>query len=131
MIPTVWFADSGSLTADDEGSPSIDDEDAASFTVGDLSTWTYNDQFRYDKQPVQRAILRVNLHLYEAGSPLLYERTMEVNITAKPWSGHVDKYFPWAKMRKISRLSLPGCIRGEAATNSRPAVAYLWIPRFQ
>lgn len=31
------------------------------FTVGDLRTWKNNDQFRYDEEPVQTAILRVNL----------------------------------------------------------------------
>lgn len=45
-----------------------------------LSGWWFDDEFRYDKEPVQTAILCVNRLLYEEGSRILYGRALKVNI---------------------------------------------------
>ncbi|MCJ1271957.1 hypothetical protein MMC22_011862 [Lobaria immixta] len=84
VIPTRWEGISRGVKADDK--------DDAGFAAGDVSFWDYDDRFRYDREPVQTAILRVNNYLYEVGSQILYGRTIEVNITIKHWIG---------KMRKI------------------------------
>lgn len=101
VIPTRWEGISRRVKADDK--------DDAGFAAGDVSFWNYDDRFRYDREPVQTAILRVNNYLYEVGSQILYGRTLEVNITIKHWIALYKKRsesisprdFPWGKMRKI------------------------------
>lgn len=71
--------------------------------------WPFDDEFRYDKQPVQTAVLRVNRLLHEEGSRILYGRTLKVDISTKNGNNLYDQrssYFPirdlpWAKLRNI------------------------------
>lgn len=89
-------------------------EDAANYRGGDFRIWKFDDAFRFDKEPVQTAILRVHRLFYEEGSRILYGRTIEVNIWTRQWHGLYNQRFsslplrgfPWAKMRKIL-ISVP------------------------
>lgn len=92
-------------------------EDAANYRGGDFRIWKFDDEFRFDKEPVKTAILRVHRLFYEEGSRILYGRTIEVNFWTRHWHGLYNQRsssrpltaFPWAKMRKIL-ISVPSVI---------------------